>query len=323
MNTPTITIMDTKTQAQALITPTHQEVCDFALAFAADAGEKDKAILAFLRWPEHAPPPARDAHAFEWAMELREKARTALTNRLNSGLTPEALHERRWGAFLRSRKFKKSRYPPAPIPTWEAVVEFATVLAWEECRTNRNFLRLIAWSPGDRLKMTGKTFAKHLQAAVAWRDKARVMLTQWMERDHRSCLRYLHRKKIREKQRNYRWTRYPLRRAQPATPSRRRGTPLWLTTRININAAPHSRPPPECIPPAPPSLKEVLLCFPGGGHRRSALRQRSRWNPLPKCVTTFFDNRIVVPNGTEIRSSFCFICSYPLVISNGILGAFS
>ncbi len=84
MNAATIASMEPIERAQAPA-PTHQEVCDFALVLAIDAGIEDRAKLAFLHWPENAPPPAGELHACEWAMKYREEARIALTERMNPG----------------------------------------------------------------------------------------------------------------------------------------------------------------------------------------------------------------------------------------------
>ena len=84
--------MDTTARAQTHI-PTHQEVCDFALALALDQGVEDRAKLDLLHWPENAPPPAGELYTYEWAMEFREKARIALTERMNPEGEMEILYD--------------------------------------------------------------------------------------------------------------------------------------------------------------------------------------------------------------------------------------
>ncbi|MDR1745569.1 MAG: hypothetical protein LBS30_07445, partial [Planctomycetota bacterium] len=287
--------METNIQTHAPI-PTHQEVCDFALVLAIDAGPEGRARLALLHRPENASPPAGETSACKWAMAYREQARLALTRRMDPG-EPESICERSPVPLVVKRR-RKTRYPPSPVPTWAEVVEFAKVLAFDEGDVNRNCLRLIEWTSDEQLKMTGKAFAKHLPTALAYRDKARRLLTERMELDHRRRLRRLHREKRRKKQRGRQWLRWPLRRPQNATSPRHRGIPLWLTARATAALRSHS--PPDRLLPASPSVqrsyecrREELLCCAGGGHRPGALRQRTLWNPLPQCGTAFIDKRIV------------------------------
>ncbi len=292
-----IASMDSIIQAHAP-TPTHQEVCDFALTLALDAGVENRANLDLLHWPENTPPPAGELYAYEWATKFREKTRTALTERMNPG-ERETLYNCFDPSFAakRVRKVRKHRYPPAPTPTFAEVAEFARVLAMDAGDVNRNLLRLIGWTSGEHLKMTGKTFAKYLPPAQAYWNMAWELLTERMALDHRWRLRRLHREKLRRRQKAYRWTRRPLSRPEDAAPSRRRGLPLWRAARAHT--APRSHSPPGRILPVSSSVTrsdecrlEELLCCTGGGHRPGALRQRSPWNPLHKCDTRFIDNRI-------------------------------
>ncbi len=270
--------MDTIARAHAH-TPTHKEVCDFALALALDEGVEDRAKLDLLHWPENAPPPAGELYTYEWAMEFREKARIALTERMNPEGEMEILYDCLDPRFAVKRKRKKSRYPPAPTPTWEATVEFARVLAIDAGEVNRHLLRLIGWTTGQRLKMPGKTFGKYLPRAMACFDRAWTLLAERMKLDHRWRLRRLHREKLRKRQKAYRWTRHPQRKpvTRPFFLRKERARPRPLQSARASRAQD-----PPCLPL--PVETEILLFSPGGGHRPGALRQRSLRNPLPQCA---------------------------------------
>jgi hypothetical protein len=79
-----------------------------------------------------------------------------------------------------------------------------------------------------------------------------------MKNHHRGMLRKQHREKLRNKQKGYHWTRHPV---------NRKPQPIVLRT-----VDPPSRfPPPEDSPPMRPErrIREILLCYPGGGLRRA------------------------------------------------------
>jgi hypothetical protein len=76
-----------------------------------------------------------------------------------------------------------------------------------------------------------------------------------MKNHHRGMLRKQHRENLRNKQKAYRWTRHPV----PRNPQ-----PLVLRTAD----PPRRNPPPEESPPDP-RIREILLCYSGGGLRRA------------------------------------------------------
>ncbi len=275
--------------------PTDKEVCDFALVLAIDEGVEDEAKLASLRWQENAPAPDGAAQPYGWAAQYKEKARIALAERMAQSEV-EILYESPPNPFKEQqrKREKKNRYPPAPVPTWEEVVEFAKVLAVDEGNVNRNCIRLIRWTPGERLKMTRKTFARHLQTALAYRDKARQLLTERMELDHLWLMRRLRRAALWKKQQKRRRTIQLFRQKSKASdrlpPPRR---PSFLSGGVR----PRAPDPPNPNRPAEASenrrkrrIRETNLIYAGGGQRPGALRQRSLWNPLPKCATPLLDN---------------------------------
>ncbi len=273
--------------------PTHREICAFARILAREEKIEDPAKLALLEQPEKAPSRAEDELLFCWYEDYLKRAKYLLCHP-EERLSPEKaeiLYDCRTAPP--TKKPKPGRYPPAPEPTFEQVCEFARVLAMDDGMLNRDFLRLISWRSGERLKMAGRTFAKYQPKAWEYRHKAREGLAERMRSDHRNTLRRLHRAALRKKERAYRWTRKP----QDAPVPQRRGPPRWLTERTNERARAHS--PPGQAPPAEPSLerpdgcdREEPLSYPGGGHWRGVLRRRTRWNPLPQCAATFLGIRI-------------------------------
>jgi hypothetical protein len=138
------------------------------------------------------------------------------------------------------------------------VCAFARDLAVNDNLTNRNLLRLISWLSHEKLKMSGKTFARHLPLAMEYREKARSILTRVMKNHYRGMLRKQHREKLRNKQKAYRWTRHPVNR-KPQTPA------------LRIVDPPRRIPPPEESPLMRPErrTREILLCYTGGGRRQA------------------------------------------------------
>ena len=274
--------METTESAQAP-TPSYHEVCEYALFLAIDEGEDDKAKLALIHWPENTPPPPGDARNHEWAEGYRKLARNIIAEDLKKPKTFEILYECPPHLVLTRRKWK-GRYSPPPYPTWEQITSVARELAVDEGDINRNLLRLIGWRAGDHLKMTDKTFAKHLSKALAYRDQARKYLVERMEQDHRWRQRQLHREALRRKQRGYRWTHWPSRNKsqQQSQPKRSWHPPPFRPS------APRATDPPDLFPPAADPathprrcIRDPLLEFSGGGHRPVALRKRPPWNPSP------------------------------------------
>ena len=309
--------------ARCAAQPTDKEVCDFALVLAIDEGVEDEAKLAALRWSENAPAPDGGAQPYGWAAKYKEKARIALAERMAPGEL-EILYDSPPGSFgvkqgkaakqekqrKRRKKRKKSKYPPAPFPTWDEVVEFAKVLAVDDGNVNRNCMRLIKWTPGERLKMTRKTFARHLRTALAYRDKARQLLTERMELDHLWLMRRLRREALWKKQQKRRWTIQLFRqKSKPCGSSQPSRSQPFLSGSVR----PCAPDPPESIRPAEASasrrkrrIRETILTYAGGGQRPGALRQRSLWNPLPQCNDPILDNRRVVSK----RSVCALFCLY-------------
>jgi hypothetical protein len=157
--------------------------------------------------------------------------------------------------IIKKPQNKPVRYPDPPTPTFQLVCAFARDLAVNDNLTNRNLLRLISWLSHEKLKMSGKTFAKHLPTAMHYREKVWTILTDVMKNHHRALLRKQHREKLRNKQKGYHWTRHPVNR-KPQTPA------------LRITNPPRQIPPPEESPPDP-RIGELLLCYPGGGRQQA------------------------------------------------------
>ncbi len=297
VNAATIPIMETNDPAaRRAAQPTPEAVCDFALVLAIDEGVEDEAKLASLRRPENPPAPDGGTQPYGWAAKYKEKARIALAERMAPGEL-EILYESPPNPFQEQprKREKKNKYPPAPVPTWEEVVEFAKVLAMDEGNMNRNFLRLIRWTSGERLKMTGKTFARHFHAAMAYRDRARQLLTERMALDHLWHMRRLRREALWKKQRARRRTIRLFRQKSQTPPPCRQP---FLSGAVRPRAP--DPPPTEPIRLEEVSgkyhkrrIRETILIHAGGGQRPGALRQRSLWNPLPQCNAPLLDNRRV------------------------------
>ena len=242
---------------------THQEICAFALTLAHEEQIEDPAKLALLSHPEQTPLREEDELLFCWYEDYLYRAEYFILHPESQEPEddPEVIYDSR--TIPPQKQPKPQRYPHPPRPARREIHEFARVLAFDKGDTNRNLLRLIAWWAGETnppLKMTEKTFQKHIWTAQAYWEQASDQLTERMKQDYRRRLRRQHREKQRSKQRAYRWTRRPPTRANTQSRS--------TTQSPRSTSPPNFFPPVEALPPHPYRCpRETLLCYSGGGPR--------------------------------------------------------